>query len=190
VSLATGKPLRAASLLAMTERDAEDLPPELVMALFRTVQEYMVGLAEGEAESAGHQVTEALGLGVAAITAAVTKLREEGWVNVGRHVMVGPDASVSARHVIFAERITVSESATIVPLEDIRVLTAKASRKGIAGLTALQVFTLVVVWLLAASMPVAQQALPPEAQAILANEYGTIGLGLAITSVILTSRRN
>lgn len=47
------------------------------------------------------------------------------------------------------------------------MLAIKISRSGIAGLSTVPVFTLVLVWLLAVGMPVVQQALPPEAQTIL-----------------------
>lgn len=173
----------------MTARDAEDdLPPELAAAVFRVVQEYMAGLAEGEAESAGRRVSEAMGL-EAAVAAAVHKLREEGWVKVGGHAIVGPHTAVGARHVLGADTITLSESSAILPLEGISVLVDKASRKGIAGLSRLQVFTLVLVWLVAVGVPVVQQALPPEAQTILSNDYGTISLAIAITAVILGRRK-
>ena len=48
---------------------------------------------------------------------------------------------------------------------------------------------LVLLWLLTIGAPVAQQALPPEAQTLLSNEYGTIGLAIALTLVIV-SRKN
>ena len=174
----------------MTEGNAEDQQPELVMTVFRAVQNYIADAAEREAESAGRQLGDAMGLGKAVVTAALQELQEEGWVNVGRHVIVGPHGTVEAGTVLAADTITLSESATVMPLEDIGVLTTRASRGGIAGLNNLQVFTLVLVWLLAVGMPIVQQVLPPDVATILSNDYGTVGLAVAITSVILSSRRH
>lgn len=176
--------------LGMTGASAEGLPPELAMQVFRAVQEYIAGAVEGEPESAGRRIGEVVGLGMVEVTAALQKLRKEGWVNVGRHVIVGPHQTVGAMAVLSADKITLFESASVSPLMNIDVLTIKASRSGIAGLGNLQVFTLVLVWLLAVGIPIVQQELPKDMTTILSNEYGTVGLAVAVTSVILTSRRH
>ncbi|MGH3217162.1 MAG: hypothetical protein ACRDPY_00280 [Streptosporangiaceae bacterium] len=172
----------------MTESDAEDLTAELLMQVFQAVQEYVAG-SEVKAVSAAHQVSKAMDLGLAEVAAAVQKLKERGWVSVGGHVIVGPHKSVEASAVLSAHKVYLSEGAIVLPLEGIGELAAKTSGTGIAGLSALQLFTLILLWLLAVGMPVAQQALPPEARTILSDEYGTIGLAVAITSVILAHKR-
>lgn len=48
---------------------------------------------------------------------------------------------------------------------------------------------LVLVWLLTLGAPVAQQYLRPDDQAVISNEYATIALALAITTVILGRKR-
>ena len=82
----------------------------------------------------------------------------------------------------------ITENASVVRLDNLSKLSSRASRHGIAGLTAMQVLALVLVWLLAVGVPVIQQALPPEAQALLSDENGTISLAFAITLVILSRR--
>ena len=116
----------------MTEDNAEDLPPELVMPVFRAVQDYIAGMAEKEVEAAGHKLSNVMDLGTAEVTAALQKLQEKGWVNVGRHVIVGPRVTVEALTVLGADTITFSEGARVLPL-DIGVLATKASQSGIAG---------------------------------------------------------
>jgi hypothetical protein len=174
----------------MAGGSGEDLPPELVMCVFRAVHEYIAGADEGEAESVGHQLTGALGLGMAEVAAGLQRLREQGWTSVGGHVIVGPHTTVGAKIVLAADTITLAEDATVLPLEGIGALANSASRSSIGELGNLQVLTLVLVWLLAAGMPIVQQALPLDAATIIANEYGTAGLAVAITSVILSRRRH
>jgi hypothetical protein len=74
-------------------------------------------------------------------------------------------------------------------LEVVRGLSARAAREGIADLTKLDVLTLVLVWLLTIGAPVLQRFLPAEDQTVMSNEYATVALGLAITTMILGRRR-
>ncbi|HEY5985244.1 MAG TPA: hypothetical protein VIV12_02510 [Streptosporangiaceae bacterium] len=104
-------------------------------------------------------------------------------------MIVGPNLTAEARVVLGADMITLSDGASVLPLEGIGELSARASRNGITGLSPIQVLTLVLVWLLAVSVPVVQQELPPEAQAIVSNENGMISLALAITLVIVSRKR-
>ena len=75
------------------------------------------------------------------------------------------------------------------PLEGIGELSATASRSGIAGLSTAQVLALVLLWLLTIGAPVVQHALPPETQTLLSNEYGTVGIAIALTLVIFGRQR-
>jgi hypothetical protein len=74
----------------------------------------------------------------------------------------------------------------------VAVMAAEPDRgnKGFGSLTKLDVLTLVLVWLLMLGSPVAQRYLPPEDQTVITNEYATIALGLAITTVILGLKRS
>jgi hypothetical protein len=47
----------------------------------------------------------------------------------------------------------------------------------------------VLVWLLTIGAPVLQRFLPPEDQTVMSNEYATVTLGLAITTMILGRKR-
>ncbi len=177
------------------------------MPIFRTVQEFVADAQSAE-EAAGpvlavaRQIAEAMDLGIAEVIAALRKLGSfpqwqsaavlsgEGKLVAGGPVLAGASLTAEGRMVASADVITASESESVVRLEDIGELSAKASRDGIAGLSAMQVFTLVLVWLFTLGAPVMQQlALPPEAQTVISNEYATFGIGLAITLVILQNRK-
>jgi len=45
------------------------------------------------------------------------------------------------------------------------------------------------LWLIAVGLPVVQQALPPEAQAVLSHEYATLPIAIAITLIIVSRKR-
>lgn len=77
----------------------------------------------------------------------------------------------------------------VVGSEEVGELTARAAREGFAGLNPVQILVVVLVCLLAVGAPFAQLALPPEAQSVLSDEYGTLGLGLAITTMIIQNRK-
>ena len=96
---------------------------------------------------------------------------------------------MEARAVLDSDTITLSESASVLPLEGIGELAATASRSGIAGLSTAQVLALVLLWLLTIGAPVVQHALPPETQTLLSNEYGTVGIAIALTLVIFARQR-
>lgn len=65
----------------------------------------------------------------------------------------------------------------------------KASRDGIASIGTAQLVLLLLVWLVAIGLPMVQQALPPEGQTVLNNEYGTIGIAVALTLVLLQKQK-
>lgn len=113
----------------------------------------------------------------------------EGSAAAWKHVLVGPNQAVEAWLVIDADMITLSRGSTVLPLGDIDELAARVSRDGIAGFSITQVLALVLVWLLTIGAPIIQQALPPEAQTLLSNEYGAIGIGIAITLVIFSRQQ-
>jgi hypothetical protein len=147
------------------------------------------GPLAGGAVLAAQQVSKAMDLEMADVAAAVQELaswppvaRFSGEELLGKHVLVGPNMAAKARAVLGADLITLSEGASILPLEDISELSARASQVGIAGFNRIQVFTLVLVWLLAVGIPTAQQELPKEAQILISNENGMISLTLAILS--------
>jgi hypothetical protein len=74
-------------------------------------------------------------------------------------------------------------------ITDVTELAARAKQDGVASLSPLQVLTLVLVWLVMLSTPVVQQHLPPAVQAVLTDEVGTVGLGLAVTALIIQHRK-
>jgi hypothetical protein len=160
-------------------RNAEALR-EQGMPIFRRVQEYIVGggAAEGSAACAARQVSAAMDLEMAEVLAAVRK-----------QVIIGPNQAIEAMAVLDADMITLSEGASVLPLEDVGELSVKVARDGIAGLTTTQMLVLVLLWLLTIGAPVVQQALPPEAQTLLNSEYGTIGIAIAITLAIVSRKR-
>jgi hypothetical protein len=176
------------------------------MPIFRTVQEF-VGDAKAAEDAAGpvfavaHQTAEALDLRIAEVIAAVralpgfdrwqpaAALSGEGTLIASGRVLAGASLTAEARIFASADVITASERESTVKQEDIADLSAKASRDGVAGLSPIQVFTLVLLWLLTLGAPVVQElVLPPEAQTVVSNEYATFGIGLAITLVILQNR--
>jgi hypothetical protein len=170
-------------------RQAEALR-EQGMPIFRALQKYLTATPDDpDVLAVARQVSEAIGLGTAEVAEAVQNVREVGWVNVGGHVIVGPHVAVEARAVLDADTITLSESASVLRLVGIGELATKASRSGIAGLSTAQVLVLVLLWLLAIGAPVVQKELPPEAQALLSNEYGTIGIAIALTLVVFNRQR-
>ncbi len=169
-------------------RQAETLREQGIL-IVRALQKYLTATPDDpDVLAVVRQVSEAIRVGTAEVAEAVQKLREEGWVNVGGHVIVGPHVAVGARAVLDADTITLSEDASVLRLEGIGELVARASRSGIAGLSTAQVLTLVLLWLLTIGTPVVQMALPPDAQTLLSNEYGTIGIAIAITLVIFSRK--
>jgi hypothetical protein len=57
--------------------------------------------------------------------------------------------------------------------------------RGSLGVRRGTILILVRTWLLLIGMPLIQQQLSPEAHAVIANEYATIGIAIAITTVIM-----
>ena len=152
------------------------------MPIFRHVQQYLHGTLATETgvAAAARQVGKAMDLGMAEVIVAAQKLMP--WPGAG---LAGTAANASIAAGDFA---AITENASVVRLDNLSELSSRASRQGIAGLTTMQVLALVLIWLLAVGVPVIQQALPPEAQALLSDENGTISLAFAITLVILSRR--
>jgi len=152
------------------------------MPIFRHVQQYLHGTLATETgvAAAARQVGKAMDLGMAEVIVAAQKLVP--WPGAD---LAGTAANASIAAGDFA---AVTENASVVRLDNLSKLSSRASRHDIAGLTTMQVLALVLIWLLAVGVPVIQQALPPEAQALLSDENGTISLAFAITLVILNRR--
>jgi hypothetical protein len=177
------------------------------MPFYRAAREFVAGdpaTQEGGRPilEVARQVAEAMGLGINEVIAIIRKsdglsslqggaiLSGEGTLTAGRNVTAGANLAGVGRLVADADVVTASESESVVRLEDIRELSTRASREGIAGFTPTQIFTLVLVWLLTLGAPVVQElALPPDAQIVVSNEYATVGIGLAITVMILQNRK-
>jgi hypothetical protein len=97
----------------------------------------------------------------------------------------------------FVEAITamaevIPASVRAIMLEELRQgidkMSTKVSRTGLAGLSPRQLIVLALVWIFILGGPVAQSALPPEAQSVLTDEYATFGLALIITWRMLDKR--
>jgi hypothetical protein len=97
-----------------------------------------------------------------------------------------PWAVIAERYLPAQADAIVRDAATSTNATDeISTLSDQVEKFGIAGLSPAQLLLLVMVCLLAVGLPFAQVALPQGAQAVLADEEATIGLGLAITLAIL-----
>ena len=133
-----------------------------------------------------HQVALAMDAGIREVFAAVQNAGEQTVYGAGS-VIIGKPTYVAAGDVAAA-----SETAYVVRLEDsgqaIDKLATKATRDGIAGLSPVQVLTLALIWIFLVGGPVAQDALPLDVQSVLTNEYGTLGIALAVTFWILANR--
>ena len=114
------------------EADAQWEP---AMLIFRALREYLIDTpGEPDVLAVARRAGEVIRLRTAEVADAVQKLREVGWVNVGGHVIVGPHVAVEARAVLDSDTITLSESASVLPLEGIGELAATASRWGPVGI--------------------------------------------------------
>jgi hypothetical protein len=120
-------------------------------------------------------LSEALSLGMADVIAATrAKHYSHNWV-----------IRLNSELRLYVPTETKHES---TQLEDVAELAAKAKKDGVTSLSTFQVLTLVLVWLVALSTPVAQQTLPPEVQAVLNSEVATVGLAIALTAVIISRK--
>jgi hypothetical protein len=86
-----------------------------------------------------------------------------------------------------AETINAVDADAVLP-KNLNTLMDRASKHGVAGLSFGQVFILVLAWLMMIGMPIAQQMLPADVQNMITGEVGTIGLGLALTAIIVKNR--
>jgi RNA polymerase sigma factor (sigma-70 family) len=69
------------------------------------------------------------------------------------------------------------------------VATQKALPERIATLACSQALMIVVIWVILLSLPVFEQTLPAKSQEILNGEIATIGLALAVTTVVMQNHR-
>ncbi len=79
----------------------------------------------------------------------------------------------------------ISMAGVDIRLNDISIPADPAVRSGFAGLIPLYVIAIVLVILLRTAAPVAELKLPPELQALLANEPGYIALAILIAGTII-----
>jgi hypothetical protein len=195
------------AFLDVSDDSEQEWPAELTgqavtqqkMAFFLKVKQLLDGALVADADGAqrlAREVGEAIDLGMADVIAAVRKLGDPA----GMAASTGPGGAAaitgsgslalsSMRFVADGDVITAMESESVATLEDIGRLTARARRDGIARLSTMQVLALVLVWLLAIGLPVAQQALPPAAQIAVSNEYATLGVAIVLTSQIVQDRK-
>jgi len=170
-------------------RQAEALR-EQGMPVLRAVRQYIAEAAKAGARSAAREVSEALDLSVGDVIAAVRNLETEAtFAAAGAAVATGAAFNVEARIVAVAEVGTATDSLSVVKLDDIGELSARASRDGIAGLNITQVLALVLLWLLVYISISAVQQLPPEAQAKLANDIVILSVGVRMTQAIVQKRK-
>lgn len=194
-----------------------DVTPDQSRLIYRAVQQYLArpGANEPSMQSVASELSEQLDQGMAEVIAAVRKLapqsggatlsgegtlsggghlraatglRGEGTLSAGTHAMVFAGVAEGRAVVPTPQVITLSDTDSVRP-ENLNRLLTKASRDGIAGFSNIQVLALVLICLLAVGTPFAQLALPPEAQVLLADEYATIGLGLALVLAIVQNRK-
>lgn len=71
------------------------------------------------------------------------------------------------------------------PAMEVEELPITARQRGVAGLTPVQLLLLVLVWLMLMGEPAIEATFPPAVQQALATEAGTIGLAIALTTIIL-----
>jgi len=150
------------------------------MPIFRAAQQFIDGARAADASTAtslARQASEALDA-----IAAVRKL--PSFANfLGEGTLVAEGGVTTITDADFGHGT--DEELSVQRIDE---LSAKAKKDGIGGLSTKQVLVLVLLWLLTIGAPVVQVALPPEAQTVVSNEYATLGLGIAITLVIVQNR--
>ena len=205
----TGEPYTVAKRATEAERQAQEQAAELArqadamrdkgIQIYHAAQQYVAAARTGkeDIQAIARQLGEAMDQGMAEVVAAVQNLAPQsasaslsgkGSLVAGGHVMAFAGLAEATGVAPNASVITVSDSENVRP-ENLDNLLARASRNGIAGLSTVQVLAVVLVCLLAIGTPLAQLTLPPEAQALLADEYSTLGLGLAIALLIVQNRK-
>lgn len=176
----------------LDEADAAGNDPPQTLQLFRIAQQFADD-ATAQASSAP-SLEGMLRQAFLAVEAAI----RERFADAGPQAIHGsggitlPKLSVAGvGRVSDGDVATATEDAQVTVLEEMGVgkLVTKAAREGIAGLSPAQVLTLTLVWIFMVGGPVVQQALPPEIQSVLTNEYGTLGVALAVTFWILANRK-
>jgi hypothetical protein len=188
----------------MAGGESQDSVDELT-PIYRAVQEHIASLrkAEAGAEAAmARRIGEVLGLTADEVIAAIRKneviraIRNRYlWLGtpVGEdEIIIGSSRLVLPKlEIIGIASATASAGDVSVEVHqgDIGELSARATRDGIGTLSTVQVLALVLVWLMALGLPVVQARLPQADRALLDSEYGTIGIGLAITAMILARKK-
>jgi hypothetical protein len=157
-------------------RFALRLPPdEQVSALLRGVREWLASVPESDRPWRARQADLTIGLPQADVTKAV-------------QLFLG-NYSRAPAEVITGTSIVPEELITSSAVESVDSLLDTASRDGVAKLSPLQILILALTWLLLVGIPVIQTQLPLEAQSIVTSEVGTVGLGIAITAIIMQKPR-
>jgi hypothetical protein len=185
--------------------------------VYHAVQQYIAGAGTVGAgmQSVARQLDEAMAQGMTEVIAAVQNLARQstgvslsgegslgggqmlagaslsgvGTLGTGGPVMAPAGLAQGWGSAPGPDVITVSDDDSLRP-ENLNRLLVKASRDGMAGLSAVQILALVLICLLAIGMPFAQLTLPPEGQALLGDEYGTLSLGLTIALLIVQNRKH
>lgn len=151
-----------------------------VSPIVRAAQQFVDDARAAQAQAGtplpfAQQITLTVDAGIREVISAV---QGEGGLVLGNIGM-----NITATVVADIDVIRVTEHASVVVLEESGKLPSgdQAAKAG-------QLLVLVLVWILALGGPIAQQALAPEAQAVLTNELATFGLALMITWRILDKR--
>ena len=177
----------------MTDDSGQDEAPEWARQVFRAVQDYVAGVrtAVGDVGPVALKAGDALGVHLADVAAVIERMGATGSAAEPGHITSSGGLRLPKLAFAPAGEVVVSlgpEAAAVVGPQDVGELSSRASRDGIAGFSTMQVFTLVLLWLMALGLPVVQQALPQGVQAALLGEYGTIAIAVAVTAEIRRRR--
>jgi hypothetical protein len=157
---------------------------QAVAALLRTARPVINSFPEVDRPQLAEQIRLAMDIDPLVEVAQLFLARSRQ----GRDTSSSPSAGPEYRSTAIEEVATSSDIDSVRP-ENLKRLLTEASKEGIAKLSAGQVFLLAVAWILLIGVPVIQQALPPEDQAVANTEVGTVGLALAITTLIIQKRK-
>jgi hypothetical protein len=123
-------------------------------------------------------------LGVEHILPALT-----GWLTEGPAlnmlVLSSQENLAVGRSVLAVGQSVLVADPDIISPANLNSYAARAARVGINRLSPPQIFALVLMWLTLLGIPLIELQLSPDAQAVINSEAGMIGVGLAITALIL-----
>lgn len=115
--------------------------------------------------------------GLDALILNVSPAAAEAWRSISGSITDENHLARYLREVITADTKLILQDLDSAWPENVNKALATASREGIAKLSPVQLLPLVLVWLLAFGMPLVQQTLPPEAQAVITGDVGYRGPG-------------